>query len=154
MSKFTFEQRNRIKNIVGNLSITRASDNEIIQEVERETRKTITRQTIFNVRQSIKKDSFESYRNLQQGKYEYLHEFKERINEIIWLQQKHNEIIKSNQHNPSIQQTSLAELHRLTLTLSNLYDVAPTIINNGTSLSATSETKTTTTESTEEFITV
>ena len=32
-------------------------------------------------------------------------------------------------HNPQIQQTSLAELHRLSITLSNLYDVAPTIIN-------------------------
>ena len=28
-----------------------------------------------------------------------------------------------------VQQTSLAELHRLSITLSNLFDVAPTIIN-------------------------
>ena len=118
------------------------SDIEIAKEIERQTGKTITTKQIYNIRQQIKKDSFEWYRNLQQGKYEYLHEFKERINEIVWLQKKHNQIINNNQHNPSIQQTSLAESHRLTITLSNLYDVAPTIINNGPTLPTTSENKT------------
>ena len=47
------------------------------------------------------------------------------------LQKKHHQIIDSNEHNPQIQQTSLAELHRLSITLSNLYDVAPTIIGVG-----------------------
>ena len=36
-----------------------------------------------------------------------------------------------NEDNPQVQQTSLAELHRLSITLSNLYDVAPTIIGVG-----------------------
>lgn len=40
-----------------------------------------------------------------------------------------------NEDSPQIQQTSLAELHRLSITLSNLYDIAPTI-------SITAETKT------------
>ena len=62
---------------------------------------------------------------MREGEYEYMHEFKERINEIMDLQKRHHEIIESNKHNPQIQQTSLAELHRLSITLSNLYDVAP-----------------------------
>ena len=90
-------------NIVANLSLTRLSDIKIAKEIERQTGKTITTKPIYNIRQQIKKDSFEWYRNLQQGKYEYLHEFKERINEIVWLQKKHNQIINNNQHNPSIQ---------------------------------------------------
>ena len=68
---------------------------------------------------------------MREGEYEYIHEFKERINEILDLQKKHHEIIIKNEHNPQVQQTSLAELHRLTITLSNLYDVAPTIIGVG-----------------------
>lgn len=47
----------------------------------------------------------------------------------MWLQKKHNEIIKNNPDNPTIQQTSLAELHKLNITLSNYYDVTPTILN-------------------------
>ena len=37
----------------------------------------------------------------------------------------------------------MAELHRLNITLSNYFDVAPDIIGNGTTLSTTSEAKTT-----------
>ncbi|MGA8842701.1 MAG: hypothetical protein WB511_03890 [Nitrososphaeraceae archaeon] len=40
--------------------------------------------------------------------YEYIHEFKERIDEILSLQKKHHEIIEKNEHNPQIEQTSLA----------------------------------------------
>ena len=50
---------------------------------------------------------------MREGEYDYIHEFKERINEILFLQNKHHQIIDSNEHNPQIQQTSLAELHRL-----------------------------------------
>jgi hypothetical protein len=64
---------------------------------------------------------------MQQGQFEYIHEFKERIDEILWLQKKHHNIIDNNP-NPSVQQTSLAELHRLNITLSNYFDIAPDII--------------------------
>ena len=77
---------------------------------------------------------------MREGEYEYLHEFKERINEILSLQKKHHEIIQKNEHNPQIQQTSLAELHRLNITLSNYFDVAPSIVN-GITLSTAPETK-------------
>jgi hypothetical protein len=80
---------------------------------------------------------------MREGEYEYIHEFKERINEILFLQKKHHQIVMRNEDNPQIQQTSLAELHRLTITLSNLYDVAPTIIGTGpnATISITPETK-------------
>jgi len=77
---------------------------------------------------------------MREGQYEYIHEFKERIDEILFLQRKHHQIIDNNEHNPTVQQTSLAELHRLSITLSNLFDVAPTIVN-GITISTTPETK-------------
>ena len=54
---------------------------------------------------------------MREGQYEYIHEFKERINEILWLQKKHHEIIDSPTEPTSVKQTSLAELHRLNITL-------------------------------------
>jgi hypothetical protein len=87
---------------------------------------------------------------MREGEYEYIHEFKERINEILFLQKKHHQIVMRNEDNPQIQQTSLAELHRLSITLSNLFDVAPTIIKGTIAVPTTSETKTITT--TNEFI--
>ena len=82
MPKFPCDDRALVKNIVANLSITKASDNDIINEIQRQTGKSITRKQVYNIKQQIKEDSFDWYRKLQQGKYEYLHEFRERINEI------------------------------------------------------------------------
>lgn len=146
MSKFTNAERQSVKTLVASLLLKRIPDIEIIEQIQNQTGKSITRQSLYDIRQSVKKDSFQWYKTMREGQYEYIHEFKERINQIASLQKMHNEIIENNKHNPSIVQTSLAELHRLTITLSNLYDVAPTIINNGPTLSATSETKTISTE--------
>ena len=84
---------------------------------------------------------------MREGEYKYIHEFKERIDEILILQKKHHQIVMRNEDNPQIQQTSLAELHRLSITLSNLFDVAPTIINGTIAVPTTSETKSITTTS-------
>ena len=89
---------------------------------------------------------------MREGEYEYIHEFKERINAILFLQKKHHQIVMRNEDNPQIQQTSLAELHRLSVTLSNLYDVVPTIVGVGkdATISITPDTKSSTTAN--EFI--
>ena len=79
---------------------------------------------------------------MQQGQFEYIHEFKERIDEILWLQRKHHDIIDSDKEPTTIKQSSLVELHKLNITLSSYFDVAPDII--GHTIPAPSEIKTTT----------
>jgi hypothetical protein len=149
--KFTAEDGRLIKSIVAALSIKRILDPEIIAEVKRQTDKKITRKTLYNVRQRIKKESYHWYPTMREPEYEYIHEFRQRVNEIISLQKRHHQIIDNNEHNPQIQQTSLAELHRLGITLSNLYDVAPTIIGVGANatISIISETKSSTAATTD-----
>jgi hypothetical protein len=98
---------------------------------------------LYYVRQRIKKESYHWYKTMREGQYEYIHEFKERIDEILWLQKKHHDIIDNNP-NPSVQQTSLAELHRLNITLSNYFVVAPAVVNDFTIPTITPETKATT----------
>ena len=137
------------------MTIKRIPDTEIIKVIFDKTNKTITDRYLSTIRQQIKKESYEWYNTLRQDRYSYLHEFKERINEITHLQKMHHELIENNKHNPSIQQTSLAELHRLNITLSNYIEVLPTVINNnGTSISTTSEDKTTEPEESDQLITV
>ena len=122
------------------LTIKRIPDSAIINEVYQQTNKTISKQALSGIRNRIKRDSYHWYETMREGQYEYIHEFKERIDEILWLQKKHHDIIDNNP-NPSVQQTSLAELHRLNITLSNYFDVAPDII--GHTIPAPSEAKTT-----------
>lgn len=152
MGKFRNGERTVVKSIVATLSIKRVPDNEIIKAIHDQTKKTITTRALYDLRQSIKKDSYDWYKTMREGQYEYIHELKERIDEILWLQRKHHQIIMRNEDNPQIQQTSLAELHRLTISLSNLYDVAPTIIGTGpnATISITPEIKTSATSN--EFI--
>jgi hypothetical protein len=140
VSKYTAAERALVKSIVATLSIKRIPDVEITNEIYRQTNKTLSKSGLFRVRQSIKKESYHWYKTMREGEYEYIHEFKERIDEILSLQKKHHQIIDNNEHNPQVQQTSLAELHRLNITLSNYFDVAPSIVN-GITVPTTSESK-------------
>lgn len=124
--------------MVATLSIKRVLEPEIIKEIFYQTNKTVTPRYLSYIKQQIKKDSYHWYKAMREGQFEYIYEFKERIDEILSLQKKHHEIIQKTEQNPQIQQSSLAELQRLTITLSNLYDVAPAIIND-TTLPTTSE---------------
>jgi hypothetical protein len=110
LPKFTTAERILLKSIVATLSIKRVPEPEIIKEIFYQTNKTITTRYLTDLKQQIKKDSYHWYKAMQQGQFEYIHEFKERIDEILWLQKKHHDIIDNNP-NPTIQQTSLAELH-------------------------------------------
>ena len=129
MPKFRSDERAYIKNIVANCTITRQSDNDIIKEIERQIGKSISLKQIYNIRQSIKKESFDWYRDLQQGKYEYIHQFRTRIREVLDLQKRHYSIVNNPSMPIHVKQLSLFELHKLNITLANYYDVAPEIIN-------------------------
>jgi hypothetical protein len=129
MSSFTNDEKVLIKNIVAKLSIKKASSAKIIEEVYQKTNKKITTKEIYNVRQCIKEDSYQWFKTQAEGQYEYIREFKDRIEEILWQLIKHHNIIEKNQHSPQIQQTSLSELQKLNITLSNYFNIAPGIVN-------------------------
>jgi hypothetical protein len=141
VAKFTNEERHIVKSIIATLSLKRIPDKEIISMIYDRTNKMISERTLYELRQSIKRDSYEWYNHMRQDQFAYIHEFKERINEIMDLQKMHHEIIIRNRDNPQIQQTSLAELHRLNVTLSNYFEVAPTVVN-GITLPTAPESKT------------
>lgn len=128
------------------LTIKRIPDNEILNDIFHQTNKTMTVRHLNRIRQQIKRESYHWYKTMREGEYEYIHEFKERINEILDLQKRHYEIIDDQSIPTPVKQTSLAELHRLNITLSNYYDVAPSIIGvgNNATISVTPETKTST----------
>jgi len=89
VSKFTNAERQLVRSIVANLTIKRIPDPEIIKEVFNQTNKTLSRTGLYYVRQSIKQESYKWYKTMREGEYEYIHEFKERVNEIMDLQKRH-----------------------------------------------------------------
>jgi len=131
MPKFTNQERIEIQSIVANLSIKRIPESEIIKEVFNQTKKSISLKSLYNIRQRIKKESSKWYSQLRKSEFEYIFEFKERVNEIVDLQRRHYQIIDDNANNPSIQQASLAALHKLNVTLSNYFDIVPYLTSTG-----------------------
>ena len=144
MPKLTCTERLTVKNIVAMLTIKRIPDSEIIKSIFDQTGKTTTVSNLTRIKQEIKRDSYQWYKTMSEGEYEYIHEFRERINEILDLQKRHYEIVDSPMIPIPIKQASLFELHKLTVTLSNLFDVAPYITSNNrnATLSDSSEIKT------------
>jgi DNA-directed RNA polymerase subunit RPC12/RpoP len=129
MPKYTATERTLVKSIVASLSIKRIHETEIMKEVFNQTNKSLSRSGLYRVKQSIKNDSYEWYTTLMKSDHDYIHQFKERIDEVIWLQRKHHELIDKfdKLDNPHVVQSCLQELHRLNVTLSNYLDVAPQI---------------------------
>ena len=123
MPKFNAQERTLIQTIVATLSIKRLSDAEIIQEISAKTNKTVTKQTLCNIRNRIKKESAKWYSQLRQSECEYIFEFKERVNEIVDLQRRHYQIVDSEAPT-TVKQASLIALHKLNVTLSNYFDIA------------------------------
>jgi hypothetical protein len=124
--KFTSQERQSIENIIAALSIKRIPESEILQEVARQLGRgrTITKQTLYNAKKRIKKESSKWYSQLRESEYEYIFEFKERVNEIVELQRRHYQIVDSDVPT-TVKQASLIALHKLNVTLSNYYDVIP-----------------------------
>lgn len=140
MPKFNAHERSLIETIVATLSLKRLSDVEIIQEIFDRTNKTVTKQTLCNIRNRIKKESSKWYSELRENQYSYIHEFRKRVNEIEDLMKRHYEIVDSDKEPTAVKQSSLVELHKLSISLSNLIEVAPSI-GNAVTLPATPEVK-------------
>jgi len=130
MGKFVASERSIVKSIVATLTIARIPDAEIIKEIKKSTGKTISKRSIVAIRRGIKKDSYKWYLTLRKSEYEFIHEVKARINEIIDLQRRLYKIIDENPNNPAVKLNAIAELHKLAITLSNMYDVVPHILAN------------------------
>jgi len=156
VSKYTAAERALIRSIIASLSIKRVPEPQIIEEVFRQTNKTLSHSGLYRIKQAIKRESYNWFKEMRSGQFEYIHEFKERISEIMDLQKRHHAILDSATEPTTVKQASLIELHKLSITLSNLYDVAPAIVgNNGAvTVSAPSESNkaSDTTTRTKEYI--
>jgi hypothetical protein len=63
VAKFTSAERSLAKSILATLSIKKIPDAEIITEIERQTNKSIGRRSLYDLRQSIKKESYHWYKD-------------------------------------------------------------------------------------------
>ena len=107
------------------------SINDTIDYVQRTLNVKLAYTTIAHIRSSLKRDTKKEFERLRQDRFEYQYQFMQRIIEIenppakLW--QIYNENSEDKSNKPLIQLNCLKELHALTITLANLYDLVPVI---------------------------
>ena len=67
MSKYTYAERQLLKDIVASLTIKRIPEAEILAEVYKQTNKTLSHSGLFRVKKSIKYESYKWYSKLEGG---------------------------------------------------------------------------------------
>jgi hypothetical protein len=61
VGKFTAEERRAVYSIVSALSVKRIPDAEIMAEINKDTNKKISRQSLYNIKQAIKHHSYKEF---------------------------------------------------------------------------------------------
>ena len=83
----------------------------------------------FNhVRASLKRDVEKDLKHIQKDRFAYIQIYFDRIEEVKCIQKKLWQIVNQNEDKPNLQISCLSELHQLTVSLANLYDILPAIV--------------------------
>ena len=130
--QLTEHQSEKVKRLVLDCILMQCSIDDTIDYVKKIIHVKLAYTTIAHIRSSLKRESKKEFDRLRQDRFEYQYQFMQRIIEIENLQRKLWQIYNENSENkpnqPLIQLNCLKELHALTISLANLYDLAPIIV--------------------------
>ena len=125
--QLTDYQSEKVKRLVLDCIIMHCSIDDTIDYVQKILNLKLAYDTMAHIRSSLKRDAKKEFERLRQDRFEYQYQFMQRIVEIENLQRKQWQIYNENSQKPLIQLNCLKELHALTITLANLYDLVPAI---------------------------
>ena len=83
---------------------------------------------IKKTKSELKKSAEIELKHLQQDHFGFIQLFFDRVEEIKYLQRKQWEIINNNPNSPDLHLACMKELHSLTISLADLYDVLPAVV--------------------------
>lgn len=125
--QLTEHQSEKVKRLVLDCILMHYSINDTIDYVEKIIHVKLAYTTMAHIRSSLRKDAKKKFNRLRQDRFEYQYQFMQRIIEIENLQRIQWQIYNENSKKPLIQVNCLKQLHSLTITLANLYDLVPVI---------------------------
>lgn len=128
MGKLTISQKERFKHLVLDCIIQRLTTEESLLFIKDRLGLEIGRDYFNHVRASFKKNAEKHLRHLQKDRFAFIQGFFDRMEEIKFMQKRIWEIVNNNKDKPNLQLGCLSELHQLTLTLSNLDELLPAIV--------------------------
>lgn len=123
-------EKQYVRGIIHNLSLSRWTDQEIVDYLHDEKKIEIARSTVNGIKNQIEKEARKWYLELQFSRYKYLASYKERLDSLFSYQKKLNEIIEFYIHEhlyPDTVIRAIVELHSIELSISNLFKNLPSM---------------------------
>ena len=126
MPKYTKKQTQAIKHMVLDCMVTRMTPEETIDRIQRELGYTIKYNTLTALRMRMRNEQQDYLQKLRSDNFEYNYEFLQRIIEIRNLQRKAWDL-HDKTDSDFIKINCIKEIHSLTKSLADLYDVCPLV---------------------------
>lgn len=127
MPKWTKSQRQYIRFIIGDLSLRRFTEREIVQELSEKKPPIIISKTEVNrIKNNIEKQAEKWFTELRDSKYKYLSTYKDRIDSLFRYQKRLNDMF----YDPNSKYDKIriiSELHSIELSIKNIYKEIPEI---------------------------
>lgn len=122
---FTYQQRQHIKQLVIESEVQRFQIREALAYIKAKSQLEISQESYYAFRRGLQRSTLTRLENFQHSRYAYLYEYFARIDEIRKYQQELWTTILTNQNDGYLKKSCISELHQLTITLANLYEMLP-----------------------------
>lgn len=117
-------EREYVRGIVHNLSLSRWTDQEIVDYLKKEKQIDIARTTVNNIRNQVCKQAEKWYLELRNSTYKYIAHYKERIDSLFSYQKKLHEIIHATKKD-EVKIRAISELHSIEMSIFSLWKQLP-----------------------------
>jgi len=117
-------EKQYVRGIIHNLSLSRWTDQEIVDYLHDEKRIDLARSTVSKIKNQIEAQAEKWYIELRESRYKYIATFKERIDSLFLYQRKLHEIIDATKK-PEVQIRATSELHSIEMSIFSLWKQLP-----------------------------
>lgn len=124
-NKFSYYQRQQLKQLVTEIEVIGLGITDALAYIKAKSGLEISPEYVYGLKRIIKKGSEKRLNDLQHSRYAYLYQFFKRIDEIEKYKQELWTTVLTNPKDGYLKKACISELHQLTITLANLYEMLP-----------------------------
>src|SRR6476659_6372141 len=128
--KIAKSDKEYLRGTIHNLSLSRWTDQEIVDYLRDEKQIEIARSTVNSIKNRIEKKAEKWYFELRESRYKYIATYKERLDSLLCYQRKLNEIIEFYRLEhlyPDTVIRAISELHRIEISIFNIWKQLPNL---------------------------
>jgi hypothetical protein len=124
--RFSQFQKDYIKQLIVECEVQRFTVTESMAYIKEKLKDEISVEHFYHMKRRIKKNLDAKLSYLHKDRTAFIDQlFFKRVSELEKLQKERWRLYRDNANNPHLQKDCLRELHQLTITLANMYDVLP-----------------------------